>query len=940
MSLSNPSLSWQKLQDVYYNIRTCYEELEWDLEDLHSNYRVAVSKNATLVALASRFVPHPNVITVYSLSGTKLWSLVYNSSTRDHIVDFAFYEERLCVVLANNKVRIYTDFFGTFDEYSCVDEAVEMSSVSGPANSDTADFKYVITNLEDNSTEEPLHVVETAVWGRFLMLRYIDHLSFVDLSTFVVYDVPFPSLQPTKIHSMCLLKAEDSTLSCIMSYDLTIYSVQCDFASSTYEFTDEHLTDGPFTVMSASANGQLVALLNAQTPRIFVTTKHFDKMLLEYDTSNESSLPFMMKWAGNDAIILSLRDEIKLIGPSQKSISFFYDIIDDEHLDFDKVVSGNLDTDLAFTIPIITTETDGLKIITRNKVEFLSRVPAASVNLYSVGSTHPSYILLDCVDKLASQASKADSNISLLNSEGALVDAINGCLNAALDEFSPVLQKAILKAASFGKIYVASGFNADNYLKVLNTLKVLNQIRSPEIGLFLTHTELTEIGWPSVIQMLLTRSLHLLALTIVELLDLQDCKPAIFTHWCCCKIRTEPSLADIDLFRIVSKKLLSARDNDATGGPVRNYIPTAEIFNVALQEGRIDLCKLLVNLEPSSVLRITQLLKIDEVDLALIKCFQTCDYDLCVLILRHLKKTLSAVEFQRVLNQNELVEVLSGGSVNDLLKDDEIKQFFQENLFISGNLIGNLWKQSTAKYDRELLEEFYKNGGMNTDLNLLQLKSYQESQVEESEASQFSDIYQSQKKELTRLASNKKLKSIIQPELDTLELRYRLSNTFQQSFFADKSVIDIIKKLIKMNQIKPAAKVVKEFRVSSEKFWNLVLEIYCKSKDFDRLNKFIVDSNSSSSSYKSPIGFEVIVETCLAYECPKDYVSTYISHCTESSHTQKAKLYMRNGDMGGAAEEAFNNKDQELLRIIQKSLNPEDGNVSDAITSYLNRLGA
>ncbi|KAF7998790.1 hypothetical protein HF325_006855 [Metschnikowia pulcherrima] len=856
MSLLNPSLSWQQLQDVYYLIRTCYDELPWQLEDLYLNHKVALSANTTLLALASKFVPHPNVVTIYSLSGQKVWTLVYNSTgTLDHIVDFAFYGENLCVVLANSKIRVYTDLSGTFDEFSCVADMVQINAANEAQNGAKFDknaYRAVITNLEDGLTEEPRVVLAAAVWSRYLVLRYSDHVTFMDLLDYTNFEVPLPGLDPAKTHAWCLVAATDTQLRWLLGYDQTIYSVQCDFLENTYTFTNEQLTDGPFEKMLCSANGKLVLLLNAKTGRIF-------------------------------------------------------------------------------------TQIDGLTIITRNKIEFLSRVPVASVNVFLVGSTHAAAVLLDCVEQLSHHASKADLNISLLTAEGLLVDAIDGCLHAALEEFLPDLQKALMKAASFGKVYVENGYNADKYLRVLNTLKVFNQLRLPEVGLFLTNLQASEIGWPTIIEMLLSRSLYVLALSIVEILDLKDCKPPIFVHWCCGKIRAERDLDDIELFRIVLKRLLAASDHK---GPVRNYISAQPIFDVALQEGRLDLCKLLVNLEPLAPVKIKQLLRIDEVDLALIKCFQTCDYDSCVWMLRHLKKTLSAVEFQRVLNQNEMVEVINGGSIQELLKDEEIRHLFRENLFISGDLIGNFWLQLTAKHDKKLLEEYHKSKGQSAELNLLQLKSYQKRKFDYSDSLAYAEIYDRKKRNLTRLAQNKKVKQMVQLELDTLELRFRLSNTFQQSFFEEISVVDMVKRLIKMHQLKPAAKVIREFKLSQEMLWNLVLETYCQMGEFERLNKFISDASGNGTTLKSPIGFETIVETCLAYKCPPQYVSAYISQCLETAYPQKVEYYVRNGDMSLAAEEAYRNRDETLLRSVQRSLSSEDADVLDAIQTYLNKLGA
>lgn len=936
--LSNPSLGWQKLQDVYYSIRPCYDSLNWPIENIYSNYRVAISTQTTLIALASKFVPNPNVIDVYSISGTKLWSLVYNSSPLDHIVDFCFHNENLCVILSNQKFRLYSDFQGTFKEYPYTEKLTKLDNLTEAKPDELEADRYVITNLENNEIEEPFHVLETKTWGRFLVLRYRNRLTLTNLETFQNIEVPFGHLDPSKVNCMSLLSVDEGTLVCLLSYDETVYMIKLDFVDRTVEFIDEALTDGPFTHMSTSSNGALIALFNSKASKIFVIRKEFDTILLEYDTSNESSLPHMVEWAGNDAIILSLRDEIKLIGPGQKSISFFYDIIEQEDFDIGLILNGRED-DLSFTIPIIKSEKDGLKIITGNKVEFLSRVPESSINLHLVGSSHPSSILLDCVDKLAQQSSKADTNISLLKSENSLRVAMKGCLDAALEEFSPLWQKKILKAVSFGKIYDNNYHDAEEYLKVLNTVKVLNQIRSPEVGIFLTYTEIMEVGWEGVIEMLLKRSQHLLALKVINLLDLQNCSSLVYVHWCCSKIKKELNMSDIELFKIISKKLLPGQGVSAD----RNYISVSQISDVAFQEGRVDLCKLLINLEPSILKKVNQFLKIEEVELALIKSFQTGDFDLCRLILLHLKDNLSLAQLFRVLNQNELKGLIQDLSFDELSKKEDINVFLKENLFISGDLIGNFWEQSIAKFDPKLLDSFYKHENKTIERSTMKVKEVINlpplEDVNNDGTSQYERFYQSYKAKIQDLSNNRKLSKLFQEELEVLDLKRKLSETFQQSFFDEKSVTDIIGRLIKMHQLKPATKVVKDFKIPHEKLWNLVVEIYCKSGEFDRLQKFIVASNPNSPTWKSPIGFESIAETCMAYGCPKENVSNYIANCSEVSYTRRVDLFLQNGDFIEAAEEAFKNKDGELLQAIYNKAQNRDENIVSMIKNLLVKLG-
>lgn len=940
---SNPSLGWQKLRDVYYSINPCYEGVNWPLDNVFSNYHVRVSPETTLVALASKFVPHPNVIEVYAITGVKLWSLVYNSTPQDHIVDFCFHGEDLCVVLTNQRFRLYTDFLGTYNEYSYRDSAVKLAD-TGSDEPVLDETKYVIRNLENNEIEDPFHVVESNCWGRYLVLRFKNRVIITDLHTFTNYELLLARLSEGKVHCMSLLSCADSSLDFLLSYESTVYKVMIKFHERNFELVDEALTDGPFSMISTSPNGAIIALLNPKTYKIFVISKDFDRILLEYDTSNESSLPYMIEWAGNDAIVLSLRDEIKLIGPGQRSISFFYDIIEQDDFDLEMLLTETPDNSLSFTVPILKSERDGLKIITKNKVEFLSRVPESTINLHLIGSSHPSFILLDCVDKLLQQSSKADSNISLLKNENSLATAISGCLDAALDEFSPIWQKKILKAASFGKIY-EKDFDADEYLKVVNTVKVLNQIRSPEIGIFLTHSTLLSLGWLSVIEMLLRRSQHLLALTIVDLLKLEDCRSLIYVHWCCCKIKKEMKLSDVELFKIIATKLLTAqRAKKVITGTRSNLISVSPISEMAFQEGRIDLCKLLINIEPSIIERVNQLLQIEETELLMIKCFQTSDFDLCKLILLHFKDNLSLAQLFRLLNQNEQKGIMKDTISSELKEDEIIEPFLREKLFINGDLIGNFWVHTIGKYDPKLLDAYYKHEDKSTERTLRKLTSIAENAPFENSTAEGESAhdkkYQYYKDKLQPLTNNRKLKRIVQQELDLLELKRKLSDTFRQSFFEEVSLMSIITRLIRMYQLKLAAKIAKDFKLEHERFWNMVVDTYCKTGEFDRLYKFVTTSNpATATNWKSPIGFETIALSCIEYDGPRDQISTYISHCSTLPYQERIRLYLKIEDLILAADEAYHNKDADWLQKLQKMAETRDGNLVNTIKNYLTKLG-
>ncbi|KAK6456211.1 vacuolar sorting protein [Scheffersomyces xylosifermentans] len=935
---SSPSLGWQKLQNVYYSLRPCYDNLNWSIDNLYSNFKVAISTQATVLAISSKFVPHPNIIDIYTISGNKIWSIAYNSRPNDHIVDYVFRNEDLCVVLNNGKFRYYNNFKGNFNEYTYTKNLIQLDNIGSSFGSTDADGgftsegaakSYVITNLENNETEEIIQVLEVNVWKEFLILRLINKFIITNLDTLTNYEIPLSAFDSSKIHGFSVMSELDKSIVLLVQYDATVVTFKVETALNSYEFTDQGLTVGPFSSIRASPNGQLISLFNVKSSKIYVISNKYDQVLLEYDTSNESSLPYQIEWCGNDAIILSFKDELKLIGPGQQSISFFYDIVDEEDFDLEQLLKAGQD-DLSFTIPILKTESDGIKVFTTSRVEFLSRVSESCINLYQIGSSHPSSILLDCIDKLSQHASKADTNISLLKSDGTLYTAMRDCLEVAQDEFVVVWQKKILRAVSFGKAYSDDLYNADEYLSVLNNIKVLNQLRTPELGIFLTYNEVLEAGWKEILSMLLRRDQHFLALKVIELLKLENYKEYIYSDWCCSKIKKELNMSDIDLFKIVSKKLISLTDDN------RNYISVDAISEVAHEEGRTNLCKLLVNLEPSIEKKIQQFLRFEEVELALIKAFQTGDNDIAKIILLHLRDTLSISQFIRVLDQNE-----QNGSISDL-STEELKKLdiniSSDKLFISGDLIGDFWVNSIGKYDVDLLTTYYKQEDKKNELGVYKLKLF----LNENSGDSGESYYNNYKARLQKSLSSSKIKrsnKLYQRELEILELKKRLSETFLANFYTEKSLNSILSRLIKMNQIKMCSKVVKDFKIAQEKYWFLVLGTYSKAKEFDRLYEFAVGSDlSDTSNLKSPIGFEPFVEASFANGAPRDHISTYIKNCS-STYTDKIKFYVKNKDYKLAAQEAFKYKNIDILRNLVQAASSQDDDTINTIKGYITKLG-
>ena len=72
----------------------------------------------------------------------------------------------------------------------------------------------------------------------------------------------------------------------------------------------------------------------------------------------------------------------------------------------------------------------------------------ASEEVFKVGSSSPSAVLLDAVDHLERKSAKADEDIRLIRSQ--LTEAVDGCIAAAGFEWDHYWQKQLLKVACQG----------------------------------------------------------------------------------------------------------------------------------------------------------------------------------------------------------------------------------------------------------------------------------------------------------------------------------------------------------------------------------------------------------------------------------------------------------------------------------------------------------
>ncbi|KAI9168596.1 Vacuolar protein sorting-associated protein 16 [Blastocladiella emersonii ATCC 22665] len=95
--------------------------------------------------------------------------------------------------------------------------------------------------------------------------------------------------------------------------------------------------------------------------------------------------------------------------------------------------------------------------ITSTDVTLFSIVPYATQNIFKIGSTHPrGAVLMDAVDHYNRKAAQSVDLLEELLRTAQLRGALTTCLESAIQAWEPKVQRALLTAVQFGRVWVAS----------------------------------------------------------------------------------------------------------------------------------------------------------------------------------------------------------------------------------------------------------------------------------------------------------------------------------------------------------------------------------------------------------------------------------------------------------------------------------------------------
>ncbi|KAJ3100662.1 hypothetical protein HDU97_002005 [Phlyctochytrium planicorne] len=412
---------------------------------------------------------------------------------------------------------------------------------------------------------------------------------------------------------------------------------------------DQFVSFGPFLSIQLSPDGKFLALFSSDG-RLSVVSTDFQRNLAEFSTGSKTP-PLSVAWCGSDAVVLHWKDTILVVGPFGDWIKY--------------TVDGEVQ---------LRSEIDGVRIVSKSTHSFLQRVPIlkfcnldAVEQIFKVGSTSAGAILFDAFDSFEKRNPKADEGVKSIRPQ--MSEAVEACLEAALNEIDIPVQKKLLQAASFGKAYIFP-YDASRFVKVCDVLRVLNAVRSPDIGISISFPQFLQLGPDALIDRLLGRNFHNLAYSCSSLLKIPT--ERIIVDWACKKIDSLRGGAEDVLPNMILEFSQKTKSKSVI-----------EVARKAFLSGFTKLGVQLVEYEPKAAFQVPLLLSMEQDEKAINKAIESGDSDLVYSVLLFLKRKHPIAEYFRLLhgkpNAIALLEKYSREQDLQLLKDF----FYQDDQRVS-----------------------------------------------------------------------------------------------------------------------------------------------------------------------------------------------------------------------------------------------------------------
>lgn len=622
--------------------------------------------------------------------------------------------------------------------------------------------------------------------------------------------------------------------------------------NSLYSYTadevwDYELQNGPFTRIADSPNGELLAMYTAEG-FLWVLSCDFKRNLLEFNIKMKEP-PHQMIWCGNDAVVCFWREDqlprggsslLLLVGLNGSHAKFHFD----DHV-------------------VLKSEIDGVRIVSNTTCEYLYKVHESSALIFGIGSLDPSAMLFDSYTEFIEK--KSSSVKSTRTMKDKMPGAIQKCLDAAMFELDPSLQKQLLHSASYGMSFLRE-FDHSVFNNVCKSIRIINSVRDQNIGIPLTFEQYRILTPQVLVDRLAYRGLHFLALKICEYLNLDVQK--LVLHAASLKLSSESS--DNQIIESIQKRFRN----------MKTKISYGQLSSIAYQKGKRSLAIKLLGLEEKYSEQIPLLIQLEENQKALSRAVESGEADLVYFVLITLFKKKGFV---------------------DLLKDPS---------FVTAQNMLVLWLQEK---DPEVFRQYMKGIG-----NLGQLARV--SLIESIKPDKY--LFEPREKlfqeALTALEGKKQHtfeSTILKEQLDLVKFQKEVDSKIPAingkpvKEFEGLSLSKTIEKLIYSKNEDLALRLKKDFKITDKKFNMIRMNALATSERWEEFEKGALFKGSNVSIISC-------IEICINFD-NNELATKLIEKIPDL--VQRAEFYLSMG----LVEEAFNvsKSNQRILLMIRNHPN-------------------
>ncbi|XP_044284737.1 vacuolar protein sorting-associated protein 16 homolog isoform X2 [Varanus komodoensis] len=589
--------------------------------------------------------------------------------------------------------------------------------------------------------------------------------------------------------------------------------------------------------MAVSFNYRYLALFT-ETGYVWMGRSHLKEKLGEFSCEFRTP-PKQMAWCTRPrskqrALVLAWERRLLVAGDGDQSIQY------------------PLDED-SYLVP----ELDGVRIFSRSSHEFLHEIPEASQEIFKIASMAPGALLLEAQKEYEKESQKADEYLREIKDQKLLPEAVEQCIAAASHEHEPQIQKALLRAASFGKCFIDK-FSPEGFVDTCRKLRVLNAIRDYQIAIPLTFDQYRQLTTQVLLDRLVLRRLYPIAIKISEYLRLSEFQgiSRILAHWACYKVQQKDK-SDEEVAQAINQKL-----GDTPG------ISYSEIAARAYDCGRPELAIKLLEYEPRSGEQVPLLLKMKRSQLALSKAIESGDTDLVYTVVLHLKNELNRGAFFMTLQ----IQPVALGLYRQFCKHQEL------------DTLKDLYNQDD---DHQELGNFHVRSSYVTEKKIEGRVSSLQNAVDE---------YYKAKNEFAAKATEDQIK--------LLRVQRRLQDDVDKPYL-DLSLHDTVYNLILEGNHKRAEQLYRDFKIPDKRFWWLKISALAETGNWEELEKF-------SKLKKSPIGYLPFVEIAMKHHNRHEAKK----FATRVAPEQRVKAFLLVGDLSQAADAAIERKSESEMNLI------------------------